>query len=150
MSAYPDTSFLCAFYRLRTRSDAAVAFMARLVGPLRITTLLQFEFEQGVRAEIFRNDRDRSKGYGAGEGMAMLVDFDSDLRRGVIEIVPFDWPDVHKRATWLSEKHTIANGHRAFDILHVATALHLGARDFLTFDDRQRRLAEAEGLTVPL
>jgi predicted nucleic acid-binding protein len=34
------------------------------------------------------------------------------------------------------------------DILHVATALHLGADEFLTFDGNQKTLAEAEGLTV--
>jgi predicted nucleic acid-binding protein len=32
--------------------------------------------------------------------------------------------------------------------LHVATALHLGAEEFLTFDANQKRLAVAEGLTV--
>jgi predicted nucleic acid-binding protein len=36
------------------------------------------------------------------------------------------------------------------DILHVATAIHLGVRDFLTFDGNQKRLAEAEGLVVPI
>jgi len=30
----------------------------------------------------------------------------------------------------------------------VATALHLGASEFLTFDERQRKLAQAEGLRV--
>jgi predicted nucleic acid-binding protein len=80
----------------------------------------------------------------------MLVDFETDIRRGVIQIVPFDWADVHARAIRLSEKHTVSTGTRVFDILHIATALHLGAREFLTFDERQCRLAEAEGLTVPL
>ena len=36
------------------------------------------------------------------------------------------------------------------DILNVATALELGAREFLTFDENQKRLAEAEGLVVPI
>jgi predicted nucleic acid-binding protein len=34
------------------------------------------------------------------------------------------------------------------DTLHVATALHLGAKEFLTFDARQSKLAAAEGLKV--
>lgn len=150
MSGYPDTSFLCSLYHKRITSRQAASYVRALTGPLRITSLLQFAFEQGVRFEIFRNSRDRSKGYGEDEGMAMLVDFESDLRCGVIQIVPFEWADVYARAARLSEKHTLSNGNRAFDILHVATALHLGAREFLTFDERQRRLAEAEGLTVPL
>lgn len=44
----------------------------------------------------------------------------------------------------------IAAGHRLADILHVATALHLGVGEFLTFDANQRRLAVSEGLVVPV
>ena len=36
------------------------------------------------------------------------------------------------------------------DILHVATAIELGAKAFLTFDANQKKLAEAEGLFVPV
>ena len=36
------------------------------------------------------------------------------------------------------------------DILHVATAIELGSKVFLTFDVNQKKLAEAEGLIVPL
>jgi len=53
-----------------------------------------------------------------------------------------------KIAERLSARHTGAHGHRAFDVLHVATALHLGAREFLTFDTSQRKLAAAEKLKV--
>jgi predicted nucleic acid-binding protein len=39
-------------------------------------------------------------------------------------------------------------GTRARDILHVASALLLRAERILTFDDRQRQLAHAEGLAT--
>jgi hypothetical protein len=42
------------------------------------------------------------------------------------------------------------SGYRAFDILHVATAQQFTASEFLTFDGKQRELAESEGLLVPL
>ena len=61
-----------------------------------------------------------------------------------------DWADVHRIAEELSGKHTEINGHRLVDILHVATALHFGAEQFLTFDANQKRLAEAEGMQVPV
>ena len=48
----------------------------------------------------------------------------------------------------LSAQYTWTEGHRGFDVLHVATALHFGARELLTFDAKQKRLAEAEGLVV--
>ena len=40
--------------------------------------------------------------------------------------------------------------HRGFDILHVAAALKMGAEEFLTFDGNQKKLAESEGLHLPL
>ena len=46
--------------------------------------------------------------------------------------------------------HTLTSGHRLADILHVATALHLGVSEFLTFDGNQKKLAEAEGLAMPV
>jgi predicted nucleic acid-binding protein len=58
--------------------------------------------------------------------------------------------DVLDEAKRLSAIHTVKGGHRGFDILHVAAALKLGATEFLTFDENQKRLAESEGLRVPL
>ncbi len=52
-------------------------------------------------------------------------------------------------AEMLSAKHTEARGHRLANILHLATALNLGAGVFLTFDAQQKALALAEGMQVP-
>ena len=54
----------------------------------------------------------------------------------------------HSRAEQLSAQHTGKTGRRAFDILHVATALELEAKQFLTFDGGQSALAKAVGLKV--
>lgn len=50
----------------------------------------------------------------------------------------------------LSSQYTWTEGYRGVDVIHVATALHLNASEFLTFDDNQKKLAQAEGLKVPL
>ena len=50
----------------------------------------------------------------------------------------------------VSKLRTFAGGHRSFDILHVATAVDLDAREFLSFDANQNELATAEGLKAPL
>ena len=78
----------------------------------------------------------------------MLRDLDSDLRNDVLKSVPVDWAVVHQMAEDLNLRYTASGGHRLADILHVATALHLGKTEFLTFDANQRRLAEAVGLIV--
>jgi predicted nucleic acid-binding protein len=45
-------------------------------------------------------------------------------------------------------RQTAATGVRTLDILHVASALLLRAEKFWTFDARQAKLAEAEGLLL--
>ncbi len=43
---------------------------------------------------------------------------------------------------------TEVGGHRSYDIIHVAAAKLPGATDFWSFDERQRRLAQDEGMNV--
>ena len=80
----------------------------------------------------------------------MLADLRTDLDTGavVVVVVTVDRPDVHRLAETLSQRHTMGRGHRSLDVLHVATALHLGVREFLTFDSNQKALALAENLKV--
>ena len=92
--------------------------------------------------------RDKTKGYPQVECDRALADLQTDLDTGALVMVTADWSDVHRLAETLSQRHTIAGGHRSLDVLHVATALHLGAREFLTFDTNQRKLATAETLKV--
>lgn len=150
MKAYPDTSFLCALYRLQVNSSVAAAYFTAMPGALEVTTLLLYEFRQSVRFQVRLQRLDPSKGYSSREGTKMLADLKSDLVSGAVLTVPAPWPLVHGAAERLSELYTDANGHRAMDILHVATAIELGAKEFLTFDANQKKLAGAEGLQVPL
>ena len=150
MKAFPDTSFLCSLYRLQEFSPKAIAQMAHLDKPLAVSTLLLFEFRQSVRLQIFLHSKDRKKGFIKEEGEAMLRDLRADLASGVLAVVPVDWTEVHNLAEILSAKHTESGGHRFADLLHVATALQLGAEQFLTFDDNQRKIARAEGMKTPV
>jgi len=148
VSAYPDTSFLCALYRLQFDSAKAAEYFKRLAGPLWVTSLLLFEFRQSVRLQVWLNGRDKNKGFGANEAAQMLAALNSDLAAGALKVVTADWSAVHAIAESLSAKHTIVQGFRAMDTLHVATAIHLGAREFVTMDGNQKMLAAAEGLAV--
>lgn len=150
MSCFPDTSFLCALYRTQLNSGLADQFMAGLDTALPVSSLLLLEFRQSVRQQIRLHQNDRSKGFPRTEGQQMLNDLQIDLNTGLLTARPVDWSAVHQRAEALSSAHTVAAGHRLADILHVATALHLGVTAFLTFDANQKKLAEAEGLIVPV
>lgn len=150
MNVYPDTSFLCSLYRKQHTSPQAVSYQKMLTEPLPVSTFLLLEFRQSVRFQARLFKKDRSRGFSKTEGSAMLRALQSDLVDGVLEMVAPDWADVHRIAEELSAKHTESGGHRLADILHVATAVHLGAAQFLTFDANQKKLAEAESMEVPL
>lgn len=148
MIAYPDTSYLCAFYLKQSNSSAAAAHAATMKEPLQVTPLLVYEFRQSLRFQVCRRAANPREGVAAADAQAALNQFETDLANGIAAVTPCNFPDVFRRADELSTRHTISGGHRSFDILHVATALHLKAREFLTFDINQRRLAAAERLRV--
>lgn len=149
MNCFPDTSFLCSVYRTQIHSPRADAFMEQRTGAIPVSGFLLLEFRQSVRLQVWLHGQDRTKGFSKHEATRMLADLEADLRGKIFEIVPADWAAVHQLAEGLSARRTEAKGHRLADILHVATALHLGVTEFLTFDPNQKRLAESENLTVP-
>jgi len=147
---YPDTSFLYALYVPQSTSGSAITFIESLNVSLESTSLLFFEFRQSVHFQVFRHGKDRSHGYPLSIAQEALAALQADVKVGLYCHAAVDWADVHQIAERLAFQHTLQGGHRSFDILHVATALHLGASKFLTFDANQKRLAQAEGLVVPL
>jgi predicted nucleic acid-binding protein len=150
MSIFPDTSVLYAIYREQENSTLADSWLVDNSGKLPISSLLLLETRQSIRFQIRLFAQDRSKGFSKNEGVALLRAIQSDLADGILEMIAPDWADVHRIAEEISGKHMESGGHRFVDILHVATALHLGTEKFLTFDQNQKRLAEAEGMTVPV
>jgi predicted nucleic acid-binding protein len=150
MIAYPDTSFLCSVYRKQVHTPQALNFREAMTEPLHFTSLLEFEFIQAIRLQVWLYGMDRKKGYSEREADQMIADWERDVAKGLNLLVPCDMDAVLRLARTFSLKRTAHGGHRTLDLLHVATAVHLGAEEFLTFDARQRELAEHAGLGVPL
>ena len=150
MKAYPDTSFLCAIYRTQDNSPQAVAWRAAMDEPLHVTRLLLWEFRQSVRFHAFRRSHNRQVGYPLQEAERMIAKVSEHIESDSVVIVHCDLTDILFTAERLSKSRTASGGHRSFDILHVATALTLGATEFLTFDTNQAALASSEGMATPL
>jgi predicted nucleic acid-binding protein len=150
MTDYADTSFLCAVYRVQDNSEAAWAYRDRMTAPLCVSTLLVFEFRQAILLPVWLHSQDKKKGYSQTEADQMLTDWESDIAAGHVTIVPTDADAVLHMAEHLSKTHTALTGNRTLDILHIATAKHLSAKNFLSFDARQQKLAKAAGLKTPL
>jgi len=150
MKFFPDTSFLCGLYREQENSPQARACYAKLPDRLRISPAVMYEFRQSVRLQIFLNARDCGKGFRPKEAQKMLEAMQADLDCGAVVVVPVDWPAVWLLAERVSVAQTVKGGNRSWDVLHVATAMHLGSQTLLSFDHRQRSLAAACGLKVAL
>ena len=81
------------------------------------------------------------------EAQSVYREFERDLENGVwIEV---ELPErVFDSCIVLARNRVPRLGVRTLDTLHVASALELKADYFWTFDRRQAKLAEAEGLEV--
>ena len=150
MNAYSDTSFLCALYRKQDNSPQAIAYRSWMSEPLHVTRLLLWEFRQSVRFQAYRHSHKRQVGYPLHEAEKMIADLHDDITHGLVIMLEANLIDILVTAERISKSRTFIGGHRSFDILHVATALVLGAKEFLSFDENQIALARAEGLTTPL
>ena len=142
MKDYPDTSFVLSLYLLDIHSAKAAAHLAGRNRPLAVSALLAFELEQALDLAMFR------KKVAPAQGHKALSDWQADLASGTVEIVGTDWPQAFEEARRIARLRTVTEGCRSLDILHVAAALVSEADELLTFDERQRKLAQSEGLRV--
>ena len=75
--------------------------------------------------------------------------FLDDLRHGIlVHLMRIEDETLATVFEELVHRHTIKHGFRAYDIMHVASALILGCDTFWSFDTKARKLAELEGLQV--
>ena len=137
-----DTSFLFSLYGQDANTPRARRLAISSQEPITISVFNDFELGNAVRLSVFRKLIPPEMGF------AMLADFEADKDGGRIVMASCNLADVLTEARRLSFSYTLNEGHRAFDILHVAAATVLKARRFFTFDVRQLRLARASGLKV--
>ncbi len=116
--------------------------------PLHLTELLNYEFRQSLRLQLWRRASNRREGISIAEYQTVSLRLEADIKNGVAVVTPCPLTDLVREAEGISSRYTACGGHRSFDILHVATALVLGAREFLTFDLNQQKLAREAGLIV--
>jgi predicted nucleic acid-binding protein len=139
---YVDPSALCRLYLnqpgLREMSD----WRRRVGGSLPVTHHGRTEIVNGICRAAFSGQLDEDQTSEA------LAEVEEDFASGRLHQADILWRAALNRAVDLSCEHTPKLGTRASDVLHVACALELKSRHFLTFDDRQRKLASAAGLKL--
>jgi len=137
---YVDPSALLKLYLHESESGAMAAWRAKTSSPLAVTHHGRVEMINGLALASHR-------GFLAAPAFqSALAALDDDFEQGRYRPADLLWRAVLKRAADFSRRHTPALGTRSLDVLHVASAVELGLKRFVTFDERQRQLAVAAGL----
>lgn len=139
-----DTSFLFSLYGNDLHTAQATNYIQKLKSGLGITIFNEYEWFNSLRLAEYRRLRNKS------ENQMILRAYESDKEKGLLQWIGCDLGVVFEEAKRLTIDYTSREGYRSFNILHVAAAIQSGASIFLTFDVHQKKLAQAEGLKVPL
>ena len=141
-TVYADPSALLKLYRRERESADFAAWRHRVRGALPLTLHGELEIVNAICR------------YGHGGLLdpetvrAALGSFSEDIELGRYRREDPGWRAVLRRAMDLMRAHTAEVGTRTLDVVHVATALELELKNFVTFDERQAELARRAGLRL--
>lgn len=136
---YLDTSALIKLYIKESGSTAIQALVAGQDEPLPIWEIQEAELINALRLKVFWKNITRA------QADRQIELFEERKRRGL-----YFFPDLQRAGLMETfrdlSRLTPQLGSRTMDILHVACAVHVAARLFVSFDARQRTLAVRAGL----
>jgi predicted nucleic acid-binding protein len=138
--AYADTGFLVSLYGLDDHSAAATN-LVKAKPVFLLTPLGEAEFTNAIELQVFRKQWTRRQAH------LVRAEFEQHLAVGVFRVEPLG-TEVWEKALSLSRRYSAKLGTRTLDLLHVAAARTLNPDVFFSFDERQRKLANAEHLRV--
>ena len=142
MSVYADTSLLISYYINDSHSVSAQAIIHATAAPLPFTGRHRLEMRNALALGVFRRILT------AAQASTAWSDVERDLRSGRLVPQPVNWIPVFRAAAQWAALHSPRIGCRSLDVLHVTLAKKLNAREFFTFDERQKSLAVVLGLAV--
>jgi predicted nucleic acid-binding protein len=139
---YVDPSALLKLYIHESQSAAMSLWRKRHPAPLTVTHHGRAEITNAICLAAFR------KQITPAALTDTLDSLEEDFLDGRYIQADLLWRATLKQATELARAHTPSVGCRSLDVLHVASALELQFKGFLTFDLRQQKLARAVGLKI--
>ena len=141
-AAYADTGFIASLYLEETTSAVVEQVFAAHGEQLLISPLVVLELRNAMNFALGRGR------ITSGQRDAAWRQFEANLSAGTYVVRQIETVEWYEVARGLSDRHTARESTRTLDLLHVAAALRLGAREFFTLDRRQGAVARAEGMTV--
>lgn len=139
MSLYLDTSFLVSLYFNDRNSRTARERIVSAAPTVWFTPLHHAEWEHVIGQHIFRGELSLSE--------AQRLSSRLEQHRAEGRWLAAQIPDsAFEICAALGRRYASGLWMRTLDTLHVACAVELKAERFWTFDERQAKLAKAEGL----
>jgi len=139
---YVDTSAIVKLYILEDQSLQVSDWLRKNDEAIPWTALHELEFFNAIHLKEFRGEISGS------ESHQIKTNFIKHEELGVYFRPKLDWAETFNLAIDLSKKHTAITGSRSLDILHVAAASLLNSDGFLTFDERQSKMAALENIKI--
>jgi len=140
---YLDTSAFLKLYIHEAGSEIVQQKIASQDFPIPIWDLLHAEFINALRLKVFWKEISQT------DAEAQIDLFHQRHKRGLYTSPHLDRANLFQQFLRLSAE-TPNFGCRTMDIFHVACALEFSATEFLTFDQRQAKLANHAGLKTPI
>ena len=141
MKYYCDTSVLASIYLEDSDSKKITRWLQEAALPLPLSPLGELELTGAVQQRLFRKQITMQ------EAIKCQRDIQDDIDQGIYRRVSLDSKE-YSQALQLVHHHTSSIDCRTLDVLHVASALLLNIREFVTCDARQKLLAQTAGLKV--
>jgi predicted nucleic acid-binding protein len=142
MDAYFDSAIIVKLYVREATSPDAIRLVGACAAPYCLTQWQALEVKNAVRLKAFRGEITLA------EMNQSVAAFEQDAATGRWQRPIYTADSVERKAEELSASHSAKLGCRTLDIIHVAAALVIGTREFITFDFRQGAVAKQAGLVV--
>jgi predicted nucleic acid-binding protein len=142
MDAYLDSAIIVKLYVREATSPDAIRLVGSYAAPYWLTQWQALEVKNAIRLKAFRLE------ITVAEMNQSIAAFEQDIAAGRWERPDYAAAAVEQKADELSSSHSAMLGCRTLDIIHVAAAVVIGAKEFVTFDRRQGAMAKQAGLTV--
>ena len=142
MDAYFDFAIIVKLYVSEATSPDAIRMVNARTVPYCLTHWQALEAKNAIRLKAFRKEITLL------EMNQSIAAFDQDITSGRWQRPAYASALVEQKAEELSAHHSAIIGCRTLDIIHVAAAIVIGIKEFVTFDGRQGAVAKQAGLAV--
>ena len=150
MRLYVDANVLVRLYLSSEGSEARSLVMSaecRRAWPLPVTSLLRCEIGNAIQRMAYESHHGSAFRFTREGAAASWGEFTQHLDEGeFLKNIALTIEQIVDDFERLVARHTAKHGFRTYDILHVASALHLGCDTFWSFDAKALKLARLEGL----